>query len=181
MESAAHRGSAGGSSSRRDAVVVGHEHGGQLHRDAVVALAHRRERELEHQRVAHELLEIELVALDRIGVVVDGVRLVELGDTHGEVGGDLAQAGAALAFPAGVQLAPGDDAVGNSLEHEVEAHRLHDPRHRCAEVGERAFEVQRTARAGMRQEVGDVDAECTHDSACEHGNRRSLRYRRNPW
>ena len=24
----------------------------------------------------------------------------------------------------------------------------------------------------MRQEVGDVDAECTHDSACEHGNRR---------
>ena len=88
------------------------------------------------------------MALDRVGVAVDRVGLVELGDADGEVGGELAEAGAALALPAGVELAPGHDAVGDTLEHEVETDRLDDARHRRAEVGERGLEVHRTARAG---------------------------------
>ena len=102
------------------------------------------------------------MALEGVGVAVDGVRLEQLGHADGEIGGELAAGTAALAFPAGVQLAPGHDAVGHPLEHEVEAHRLDDAGDGGTEVGERGFEVQRTARAGMGQEVGDVDAECAH-------------------
>src|SRR4051812_17612337 len=61
-------------------VVGTDEHAARLHRDAVVALAGRCERQLQHQRIAHELLEVELVAFDRVGVAVEGVWLVELGD-----------------------------------------------------------------------------------------------------
>src|SRR5215207_5640426 len=151
-------------------VIVGAgEHGRRLGGLAVGTVARRREGQLQHERVAHELLEVELVALDGVGVTVDGVGFVELGDTDGEVGGELAEARAALSVPTSVQLTPRHDPVRNALQHEVEADRLDDARDRRAEVVERSLQVQGTARAGMRQEICDVDAECTHGPACEHG------------
>src|SRR3954471_6547499 len=84
--------------------IGANDHTGRLGRRAVGARTRRRERQLQHQRVAHKLLEIDLVTLDRIGVLVEWVRFVELGDPDGEVGGDLTEAGAALAVPTGVEL-----------------------------------------------------------------------------
>ena len=90
------------------------------------------------------------------------MRFEQLADADVEVGGELPEAVAALALPAGVQLAPGDDAVGHPLEHEIEPHRLDDAGDGRAEVGDGRLEVDRTARAGMGEEIGDVDAECAH-------------------
>ena len=100
----------------------------------LVVGARRRQGELEHQCVADQLLEVDLVALDRVGLVVlERVALEQLGHADDEVGGELAQAGAALAFPAGVELAPGHDAVGHAFQHEVEADGLDDAGDRGAE------------------------------------------------
>ena len=109
---------------------------GAVGRGAVRIVARRRQGQLEQQRVTHELLEVDLVALDRVGVAVERVRLEQLAHADVEVGGELPEAGAALALPAGVQLTPGDDAVGHPLEHEIEAHRLDDAGDGRAEVGD---------------------------------------------
>ena len=81
------------------------------------------------------------MALDRVGVAVERMRLEQLAHADVEVGGELPEAGAALALPAGVQLTPGDDAVGHPLEHEIEPHRLDDAGDGRAEVGDGRLEV----------------------------------------
>ncbi len=86
----------------------------------------RRERELEEQRVADELVEVELVALERIGLALDRRGLEELVDVHREVLADVDQAHAALGAPVSGDGAADHDALGHPLERHLHVHRRLD-------------------------------------------------------
>ena len=66
-------------------------------------------------------------------------------DRDVEVGGDLTQADAAGTGPVGTDHAPGDDAVGDALEHEIELHGLLDARRSPTEALDAGFAVKRPA------------------------------------
>ncbi len=102
--------------------------------------------EFEQDRISDELLEVDLVTEQGVGLAVDGVRHEELpSDRDVEVGRDLAQADAAGTGPMGTDHAPGDDTVGHSFEHEIELHGLLDARGSPTEVLDSGFAVKRPA------------------------------------
>ena len=94
------------------------------------------------------------------------------------MGGDLApseivagavQAADELGVPAGLQLTANDDAVGDPLQHDVEMHRRLDAGDRRPQAVERDVELERPARAGMGEEISDIDAESAHGATWRHG------------
>src|SRR4051812_26346528 len=80
----------------------------------------RSEGELETHRVAEQLIEIDLVALDRVGLTLQRLRLEELTDVELQGTGDRSQAGTALALPPALDRAPDDDAVRDPFQTDVE-------------------------------------------------------------
>ena len=134
------------------------------HGGAPVDAHEGRERELEEHRVADELFEVDHVAIERVGLAVDRVVLVEFADRDDEVAGEIAETDAAVPRPVRADLPPSDDALGHALEHEVEGDGAVDTRGGPAEVHDHGFAGEGSPGARVGEEVGDVDAEIAHGS-----------------
>ena len=115
-------------------------------------------------------LEVDEVPVERVGLAFDRRRLVQLGD-GGRVAAQRLQAGAALGVPVGVDRAPGHDAVGHPLQDEIEGDGLVDPRGGTPEVRDGGLHMEGPACPGVRQQVGDVDAEFAHELGCREPER----------
>jgi hypothetical protein len=120
------------------------------------------ERQLQQDRVPHELLEVELVAIEWIRLPVQGLGLEQLVDPDVHRLFQGAQATAALGGRAGPHPAPHHDALVDTLEHHVDAHGRGDPGRGADQAVELLGEGNLTARSGMREEIGDIDSESSH-------------------
>jgi hypothetical protein len=117
--------------------------------------------QLEQDGVAHDLVEVDGVAIEEVGLAVDGAGLEQLIDADGQRALDRAQAATALRGPLDVDLTSNHDALGNALEHGIDVNgnvgRNRDRTRR--EIGERGVDVNVALGPRPAQEVGDDDSQ----------------------
>ena len=126
-------------------------------RAAARRVAQRGERQGEQDGVADQRLEVDLVAVEQVGLALGRVALEHLADLGDGLAPNLAQAAAALPDPRRPHRAGGDDRAPGRLEHELGPHRL-PRRHAADEDRARSASSPSTVDgvldAGVGQEVG---------------------------
>ena len=123
--------------------------------------------QLEQHGVAHQLLEVDLVALDRVGLALDRVGLEELVDV--EVSGSLEvpEAAAALRRASGRRRRPGPrcrraPARASTVDARPGSSTRRRRRRRRPAIGLGDGDARRAP--GWCEQVGDVDAESGHEA-----------------
>src|SRR5262249_6731069 len=123
------------------------------------------------QSVSNQWLEIDDVVVgQRVRLTLERLALVELAHADVEVAAHGSETAAAHCIPVGVDGAPDDEALGYTLEREIDP----DPpvgRHLgtgAADVGQRSGDPDHSGRARSSQQVCDGDAE---RGGGRHGNR----------
>ena len=121
----------------------------------------RRRRQLEQDGVADDLVEIDGVVIEEVGLAVDRVGLEQLVDADRERALDGLEAAAALGRPDDVDLAPHDDALGDALERRLDVDgALGRDRDRARrQIGERGVDLNVALGPRPAQEVGDDDSQ----------------------
>ena len=114
-----------------------------------------------------ELVEIELVAVEQVGLTGDRVGLEELIDVELEGPGEPREAAGALAPPGGRDRAPHDNALRDALEIQDDRHRVGDLGGGTGEVLDRLGQADRPSRPGMAEQIGDVNAKAGHSGGLE--------------